>query len=294
MNFSLVFQNTGDSISFHTLNNELADLLVYYVENLNRLQANKFYSGTGIEIKNQIDRLDATIKHCNTFVFELLDQYIDTYNLDEYLDQKNLNKLHADWVRSHKMLYNIQEKRKKYQSAQAERIHDLYSDDIPCVPIGNLIGKLGVEKVYNDINLIIHNIESLFSQVKFSVGRWIEIANLFPTTLLTNNVSNFRLSFHHLGRTLHDKFINFDHNLEFDDENSFKELLGFIEVRLHPFETFSLSPEYVAWCNKKNKPPSGQFLNIGNIIDLDKNLTKYRKIIFQNSLQNNHFTIELN
>ena len=181
MNFSLVFQNTGDSISFYTLNNELADLLVYYVENLNRLQANKFYSGSGIEIKNQIDRLDATIKHCNTFVFELLDQYIDTYNLDEYLDQKNLNKLHADWVRSQKILYNIQEKRKKYQSVQAERIHDLFPDDIACVPIGNLIGKLGIQKVYNDINLIIHNIESLFSQVKFSVDRWIEIPNLFPT-----------------------------------------------------------------------------------------------------------------
>lgn len=293
MNFSLVFENSGDSIPFETISNETADVLQYYVEHLNQQQVNCFRSDAGTHIKNHIDRLDLTIKACNKFVFELLDGYIDTYDQEGYLDQRNLNKLHADWVRSQNLPYNIQQKRQKYQSEQAERIHDMFPDDIPEPLVNNVITKLGHRYIYDDINFAVHNLEDLFSELRFSVGKWIEIPNPFAKTILSNHVSNFRLTFNHLGRSLFDKFNNFDHDLEFDDENTFNELLGFAEIKLTPPQTVELSPEYVNWCIQKGKPPSGAYLNIGNIPDLGKNTTHYRKIVFRNTLQNNSFSIEL-
>jgi hypothetical protein len=293
MNFSLVFQNSGDSLPFYTINSQAADVLTYYVENLNDQNLNKFSSSVGIEIDNSINELHSTIVDCNKDIYELLDQYIDTYSVDEYLDQRNLNKLHADWVRSQSITYNILEKRKQYKSAQAELIHSMFPDNIPTPELGSVLSKLSIGKIYGNINVHVHQIESLFTNIKFAIAEWTSIPNPFTKSIITNNICNFGLSFNHLGRTLYNKFMFFDQDLEFDDENSYNQLLGFVDVKLvHP-QTIPLSNEYVAWCATHNKIPSGEHLNIGNIIDLHKNLTDYRKIIFRNTLQNNAFTIQL-
>jgi hypothetical protein len=293
MNFSLVFQNSGDSIPFQTVSSQAAELLTYYVENLNNQNRNKFSSSAGSEIKNNINKLHSSIVECNKFVYELLDQYIDTYSIEEYLDQQNLNKLHADWVKSKTVVYNILKKQKQYNSQQSELIHSMFSDDIPETTVGTIISKLGFNKHHNDINLNIHRLESLFNSMMFSVEEWTSLPNPFSKSLSTNDICNFRLSFNHLGRHLYNKFVFFDHNLEFDDENSYNELLGFVDVKLAVPQTIPLSKEYVAWCNQHNKVPSGENLNIGNIPNLLENLTDYRKIVFRNTLQNNAFTIQL-
>lgn len=294
MNFSIVFQQSGDSVPFVTINNGAADVLTYYVENLNRKNLNKFSSLCGASIQKNIDTLHQTIVECNKFVYELLDQHIDTYDSDEYIEQKNLNHLHAVWVRSQKRVYNIAEKRLQYQSKQAEQIHDMFPDSRPKPTVGEVITRLGVKDLYGQINQTLHSLESSLSIMKFSTAEWIEIENTFSKSLLTGDTCNFSLSFNHLGRTLYNKFVNFDHELEFDDENSFDELLGFVEIKLIPPQTRSLSNEYVAWCKQHNRTPIGDCLNIGNIINLNENLTKYRKIIFKNTLKNNSFSIQLN
>jgi hypothetical protein len=294
MNFSIVFQPSGDSIPFVTINSQAADVLTYYVDNLNNRSLNKFSSLCGSEIQKNIDVLHQTIVDCNKFVYELLDQHIDTCKSDGYLEQKNLNRLHADWVRSQKMPYNIAEKRRHYQSSQAEQIHDMFPDSIPEPQIGEVILRLGVGELYGKINHALHSLESSLSIMKFSTSEWIEIENIFSKSLLTGDVCNFSLNFNHLGRTLYNKFINFDHDLEFDDENSFNELLGFVEIKLVPPQTKPLSNEYVAWCQQHNRTPIGDHLNIGDIINLNENLTKYRKIIFKNTLKKNTFSIQLN
>jgi uncharacterized protein YqgV (UPF0045/DUF77 family) len=293
MNFSLVFQNSGDSLSFYTINSQAADVLTYYVENLNDQNLNKFSSSVGTAIENSINELHSTIVDCNKVIYELLDQYIDTYSVDEYLDQRNLNKLHADWVRSHSITYNISEKRKQYRSEQAELIHNMFPDDVPLPGLGSVLSRLPVGKNYDNINLYVHQIEFLFSNIKFAVAEWISIPNPFTKSIITNNICNFGLSFNHLGRTLYSKFACFDQELEFNDENSYNQLLGFVDVKLVQPQTIPLSNEYITWCATHNKIPSGEHLNIGNITDLHKNLTDYRKIIFRNTLQNNAFTIQL-
>lgn len=293
MNFSLVFQNSGDLIPLQTIDEQSSEVLCYFVDNLNQHNMNKFSSRAGAEIKQSVDNLHATINECNNHMYELLDGYIDTYDFEDYLNQRNLNKLHADWVHSQKINYDILKKKRKYQSPQSQIIQDMFSDDITQTSVGNLLQKLGLDKLYGNINQDLHVLELLFNNLKFTTDHWIEIDNPFPKSILTNNISNFRLTFNHLGRTLYNKFVFFDHDLEFDDENSFNQLLGFVDLRLCPPQTIPLSQEYVDWCHKHNKSPIGDNLNIGNILDLDQNLTKYRKIIFQNTLQNDNFSIEL-
>ena len=130
MNFSVVFDKTGDSILFKTINTQTADVLCYYVDYLDSKNLNKFSSNVGIKINQSIKQLHSTITECNTFVYELLDDYIDTYELEEYLNQSVLNKFHADWVKSQSIEYNIIEKRKKYNySKQSELIFELFPDE---------------------------------------------------------------------------------------------------------------------------------------------------------------------
>jgi len=294
MNFSVVFQNSGDSIPFQTVSTTTADVLVYYVENLNNRNLNQFSSGVGDGVKSTVDKLHSTIVKCNDFVYELLDQYIDTYSEEEYLEQTNLNKLHADWVKFQKVSYNILKKKSQYGSDQAEHIHTMFPDSIPEPPVGTIIDKLGMSVLFADINQSIHQVEAFFRNVKFSTAEWVELPNMFDKSILSNSICNFSLPFNHLGRSLYDKFLDFDHDLEFDDENSFNELLGIVSIKLIPPQTILLSSEYVEWCKEHNRVPCGNSLNIGNILDLDKRLTDYRKIIFRNTLQNNNFSIQLN
>jgi hypothetical protein len=296
MNFSVVFDSTGDSIPFKTINAQTADVLDYYVDYLNSKNLNKFSCNKGIKIKESIQKLHSTITECNGFIYELLDSYIDTYDMEGYIDQKVLNKLHADWVKSQSIEYNILEKRKKYNSVQAELIHSMFPDDIPVPLVGVIISMMGVKDLYNQINLSVHEIESSFHKFNFHVANcsWVEFINPFSKALLTNDVSNFSLPFNHLGRTLYSKFINHDHTLEFDDENTFNELLGYVDINLLSPQTIPLSKEYITWCKVNNQVPSGNTLNIGNVLNLEENLTKYRTIMFRNTLQSNSFSIQLN
>jgi hypothetical protein len=92
---------------------------------------------------------------------------------------------------------------------------------------------------------------------------------------------------------LYNKYQTFDTDLQYNDENSYNELLGFVSLHLVPPQTIPLSKEYTDWCVTHNKKPSGDYLNIGNIPDLKKHLTDYRLVVFRNLLQPNSFSINL-
>lgn len=295
MSFKLVFDQTGDTIPFEPVNQEV---LEFFIEQLNQQSLNKFhpYNRThGQNILDRIHKLDLCIADLNKWLDVLVDTQFKTYTTDEYLDQDVLNSLHASWAKSRALVYNIQEKRKQFNfSGFAEQLHTMYPDDIQTPPLNDVLNKLGLIELYNSLNAPhIHTVEGMFNQIRYTVSdTWTKISdNPFPKTILTNDVANLRISFNHLGRTLYDKFINFDMDLEYDDENSYNELLGFVTLSLKPTQTIPLSPEYVSWCKQHNKVPSGDFLNIGNIPNLYENLTKYRIIIFRNLLSNNKFAI---
>jgi hypothetical protein len=112
--------------------------------------------------------------------------------------------------------------------------------------------------------------------------------------MITNDIANFKIAFNHLGRTLHDKYLNFDLDLKHDDENTFDQLLGYVMVDLSLPRQVPFGQDYIDWCHKHQKSASGRYLNIGNIPDLGKNLGDYRRILLTNGLKKNHFSIQLN
>jgi hypothetical protein len=130
--------------------------------------------------------------------------------------------------------------------------------------------------------------------MKFTVDGWVEFKNPYPKSLITNDNCNFKISFNHLGRPLYSKYQNFDTDLEYCDENTFDQLLGFVEIDLVNPQTHAYSPEYIAWCQKHNREPSGSNLNIGNMVDLNNQLAEYRSIVYRNTRNSNKFSIKLN
>jgi hypothetical protein len=295
MNYILVFDNTGDEIPFESVNQEV---LEFYIEQLNKQNLNKFSPKNqllGKIILSQVNTLKLTVEKVNQWLYDLADIKFDLHDSESYLDQNILNKLHADWAIAQTLPYDIQKKRKQFNfSGIAEQIHDMFPDDIQTPPLGVVLEKIDYSKIYYSLNsLHIHRLEETFNDIGFQVSNiWTNVAdNPFSKTILTNDIANLRISFNHLGRTLYNKFENFDMNLEYNDENSYNELLGFVSLNLQPAQTIPMSKEYTNWCKRHNREPVGEFLNIGNIPNLYENLTKYRKIIFKNLLDNNTFSI---
>ena len=296
MKFQIAFDQTGDTIPFISVNDQILEFYVEYltVQNLNSFEL--LSPQTAVDISKKIRSLDDSIKKNNSWIEVLLDQTIESVSDTEYLDQHRLNQYHADWVKSQDILYNIDAKRHQYNHTElVEKIHDLFPDDIRHPTIVTVLAHLGYKNMYDKINLDVHDVENSFNLIGYKVKNqnWVEVKNPFLHQGLSHNRANFRFSFHHLGRTLYNKFISQDYVAEHDDENSYNELLGFVDLNLSPPESIEMSPEYITWCNDQNRTPLGQYLNLGNIPDLDKHLTDYRIVIYRNILKNNSFSIQL-
>jgi hypothetical protein len=295
MNFSIVFNNTGDSILLESVN---PAVLEYYVENLNNCNLNNFSisnANLATQLPILINDLKTTVTDCD-WICKLIGEKIDLLPELDYLNQSVLNKMHADWVNSQSKEFNI---KNAYQadpdSAILTQIHHNFSDDIVTTSNSTLLSSIGADQMYNKLNICIHNLENAFNTVRCSVTDmpWWSIDNPFEKTILTNNISNFRLIFNHPGRTSYNKFLHFDEHNEFNDENNFDQLLGHASFHLVKPQTIPLSKEYVSWCNLNNKTPVGDYLNIGNIPDLVENLTHYRKLFYRNVVNNTSFSIEI-
>lgn len=296
MKFLIAFEKSGDTLVFDAISSETYAILEYYVNQLELNNTNKF-SSHKFQAKDAIESFNYCLKTVNKFIKAIIEEDIPIGDYRYYLDQQVLNKIHANWVKSQSMDYVIAEKRTSKNTEIryiADRLHELFSDDIEVIKFRDALEKLGLTDAYSKVNVELHRLEQQFNKLRFKTNNWIEFNNPFDKSLLTNNISNFRLSFNHLGRTLYNKWKYFDTDLLFDDENSFDQLLGYVDINLCRSETVKLSPEYVSWCQGHGKTPSGDFLNIGNITDLDKKLNECRIVLYRNILDNNSFSIKLN
>jgi|688.fasta_scaffold534036_2 hypothetical protein len=296
MKFSLVFDNSGDTIPFVALN---PDVVEYYVDKLLQGNLNNFYaynSNYAARINDNISELHRNLIESNVWMTELFDQSFKTFDYMDYLDQDNLNYLHAAWVNMQSCRYDIDQKRKESKSTGLpEQIHNMYPDEERFPAFGDVVTKIGEHKTFNRINVpCIHALESSFTKVLFKCSdSWVEFNNPFPKNLINNDICNLYLPFHHLGRTQYNKFVNYDFDLKHADENTFNELLGFVGLSLAHPQTRGYSNEYIDWCKQHNREPSGEDIPLGNIPDLLTNLTKYRIIVFRNTNAGNNFRIEL-
>jgi hypothetical protein len=294
MNFSIVFDNTGDSIPFKSVNTEI---LEYYVEFLNSNDGNHFecFNSPSANIQQIIAELKQVSIELNQWIPEILDCEILVYSDDEYLDPTNLNQLHADWVVSQTVNYDIDTNRKaKGPSSLADKIHNYFPNDIRFPTIDQVIDSIGKTTQYQQINVLVHKLEVLFNLLTFQSADKFYLCtnNVFDKQkVLTNDFGNLRMMFMHSGRSRYDKFTNFDR--QFADENTYDQLIGYVSLHLIQPETVPFSNEYISWCQQVNKPPLGERLNFGNIPDIQSRLKDYRVVVLRNLSQYNKFSIQL-
>jgi hypothetical protein len=295
MNISIVFDNTGDVVSFSLIN---PDIAVYYVGWLESINKNSFsFSSDNNQFNKLIMLLHNSIKDNNKIIRQLNSKPMETYTELEYLNQDNLNRLHATWANWHHQTYDIKENQQSDNieiAAMANKVLEKFTDDDLTPSIGTVLKNLNLMDNYGTINVCIHKFEESIQKLSFNTNSWIQTNNIFSKSRLTNNLNNLRIKFNHLGRTLYNKFETFDDKLEHDDENSFNELVGHVEVTLLKPQTIPLSSEYVDWCAHRNKTPSGRYLNLGNLLDVDSKLTEYRQIFYRNIKNKNTFSLQIN
>jgi hypothetical protein len=288
MKFYLLFQQTGDFIPFVA---EKPDLVEYYVNFLNERSVNKFSLRSQPRF-DQISRLQKILREFNDTEPGKLISFKCANNSVDLLDQDLLNCIHCEWVHSNHATFVVADLKQRYPS-QLAYLFDQTSDDIHNVIFSEIVYKYGLENLYSSINMVLHDVESIFNRMLFKADfcadwGWIETANIFPKKYTSNSQSNLSLNFNHYGRTLQNKFRTFDHNMAYDDENTFNQLLGYVQLSLLPSETIAYSPEYLQWCQQIGREPGGNNLNIGTILELEKNLFEYRKLLYRNLFANNN------
>lgn len=288
MKFYIVFKPSGDVIPLET---DKPDLLQYYKGFLEQCCANRFSLIPGQQFSS-LEQLRKTLETFNQSIVGKLVSFDCPDDELDLLDQDLLNKIHCEWTHSNHIQLEVCDLQEKY--SEFWHLFNQITDDIAQVGIPQICYKYDLQELYGAINTRIHQVESIFDKMYFQAAfdrdwGWIETKNIFPKKYTSNSVANLCLRFQHPGRHLHDKFSTFDLDLTYDDENTFNQLLGFIQLSMVPPETIAYSPEYLAWCHKVNREPGGEAINIGNIIDLGKNLFDYRKLVYKNLFVDKNF-----
>lgn len=297
MKIKVIFDKSGDEIEFEAVNH---DLVEYYVEALNSSNLNRFHAFDNITtIKDKILNVHNSLIASDRILRQVdLKGFIVPDNLGDYVDQRLLNFLHADWASRFNEVIDVRKNLNHNESSVREIAENLFHS-LPDELLKNKLGPiLGIIKKYDEyglLNINIHALEDMFNQCKFQTENYIQLDNTFDKNkILSNSAMNLKFSFRHLGRTLYNKFLRGDDQLEFKDENNYNELLGFIEINFERYQTMPFSQEYLDWCSKNNRTPLGQNLNIGYLTDLDTKLYDYRLILSRNVIDNNFFTLQIN
>ncbi len=294
MRIKLVFEHSGDELEFVPVNHEVVE---YYLDHLDKNNLNNFstYDSTYNYISRTINELQKSISISNEFIQKLTGKKFDEYSEFEFLDQYVLNKIHSQWVNAQTINYSIQEYRSNGNCSKNneidEKLHHGLPDEISVISLDQCLNILELSHIYRQINENVHILEESFNSIKFSNDSYFSISNPFSKFLLSNDICSLRIAFNHRGRTLYNKFLNFDDKLEHQDENSYDQLLGFVSLHLCRPQTINLSLEYVNWCKERNVIPSGNFLNIGNLVDIQNKLTEYRQVVYRNLKNNNKFKL---
>ncbi len=133
MKFSLVFENTGDSIPFEVVYNH--ELIEFFVEKSISNNQNKF-SDNQIIAKNAskgLTDLHWALSNTNDILYDLVGiSFPQSDNLETYLDQNLLNQIHAEWVFSQNYKVQVHQLRFSQNSNSARlgnQLHDQFPDD---------------------------------------------------------------------------------------------------------------------------------------------------------------------
>ena len=301
MKFSLVFENTDDSIPFEVIYNH--ELFEFFVKKSISNNQNKFSDQQKIakQVSKSLTDLQWALSNTNEVLYDLVGiNFPQSDNLETYLDQSLLNRIHAEWVFSQNHRVQVHQLRFSQNSNSAklgEQLHDQFPDEIVEAKLAVVMQHIGRIYPYEEVNTSVHRLESIFTNnIEFDAnGKWEVFDNPFQKTSMISNLDqmNFTFGYTYVGRQLYNKFKYFDMNLDCKDHYNYETLEYSFNVNLQQPETVVFSPEFLAWCKRHNRQPMASQIPIANVIDLDKHLTEYRKILYNNSQANNSASIIL-
>lgn len=301
MKFSLVFENTGDSIPFEAVYNH--ELFEFFVEKSVSKDQNRFSDQQKIaqKVSKGLTDLHWALENTNEVLYNLVGiNFPQSDNLEKYLDQSLLNRIHAEWVFSQNHKVQVHQLRFSPNSKIArlgEQLHDQFPDEILEARLAVAMQHLGRIFPYEDVNMAVHRLESIFTNdIEFSAAsKWEVFDNPFRKTSMVSNPDrmNFSFGYTYVGRQLYNKFEYFDMNLDCEDHYNYETLEFSFNLNLQQPETVTFSPEFLAWCDRHSRRPMANQIPVANMIDLDKHLTQYRKILYNNSQADNSASIIL-
>lgn len=294
MKLSLIWQNSNDSIDFEVVYNHR--LIEYFVQQANHLQTNRFsdHGCVASSVDSLTSQLHSSLCTTNSVMYNLCGTRFDQCNdLLEYLDQKKLNSMHADWVSSQKHTVSIDQLRFCTDPTISQlgwKLHDLYPDDIRVIPLAEAMIKLGYIFPYEEVNMGIHRLESVFrSDTEFKSDlKWQVIENPFLDEMHSNNSRvNLGFSYTYVGRQYYNKWQYWDTDLDCGDHYNYEQLEFAFQLNLDRPQTIEFSKEFLQWCENKQIRPVTTQLPIANIVDLEANLKYYRTMLYNNSKAGN-------
>jgi hypothetical protein len=302
MKFSLVFENSGDTIPFETVANE--DLLEFFVDRANHQAQNSFSNNYALSkiVLTRTAEIQSALARTNEVLYDLAGiNFKQLTDVNDYLNQDFLNQQHAEWVVSQQFTVPVHKLQFSSHAATAQlgqQLHNVYPDDVVEVKLAEAMTKLGYLYPYEEVNMTVHRLESVFDRTNLTydaAGKWMVFDNPFVNTMTTTpSIVNFSFGYTYVGRQSHNKFEHFDLDLKYNDHYNFEVLEFSFALNLQNPETKQFSPEFLAWCKRHNIKPVATEIQIGNIPDLYKRLHDYRKILFRNSKNNNNVKIILN
>jgi len=300
MKFSLVFDNSGDEIPFNVIYNH--ELFEYFVSKSNSENQNSFTDDGKIfkKVGDSINHLHWAVTSTNSVLHDLIGQKFEQHtDLEKYLDQKFLNKLHSDWVFSHDHEIDIDELKFSNNINKAKignKLRAAYLDDVKKDTTAPALEILGYTYPFHEVNMGVHKLERQFNkEIEFKAdAKWHIFENPFVDTMVSNNdIVNFSFGYTYVGRQNYNKFRYFDIDLENPDYYNFESLEFAFQINLSKQQTIPFSKEFMQWTKEKNIKPIAEQLPIANISNLDENLFKYRLVLFRNSKNNNRAKIQL-
>lgn len=299
MKFSLVFDNSGDTLPFEVKYNH--ELFEFFVDRATVQQQNAFSNDQVLykDLDKKITHLHWAISKTNEVLYDLVGESFKQHtDLEHYLDQKFLNNTHSNWVFSHYHNINIDDLRFSSNTNQAKlgcMLHELYPDEIRVIKTAPAMEKLGYIYPFREVNMGVHSLESSFRNLEFKADdKWSVFDNPFKDSMISSNdIVNFSFGYTYVGRQYYNKFRYFDTKLECPDHYNYETLEFAFQINLSNPETIPFSKEAVQWAEEQGIELIAEQLPIGNLVDLENNLFEYRKVLYRNSRDNNRARIIL-
>ena len=175
-------------------------------------------------------------------------------------------------------------------------LHSCYPDEIRTVTTSEIFAKYELLHEFQECNMGVHRTESFFfnNDEYSSTHKWDVFENIFVNDVETNNgITNFNIGHTYVGRQNYDKFSHFDMDLTYNDFYNFEKIEYSFNFNLSKPENIPFSEEFINWSKRHNQKPKGLQIPIGNVVDLESNLTKYRTVLYTNIKSNNKVSIEI-